>query len=159
MQTADFELPGALFYLHSYGLSGLLPIKNCASLELRLQGVLPDGGSDRLALTADDDIRVSTCVATSAALSTRFSYRELRLQIRSPVRLFSTHSPPVLSWFCSPSAPCTYTWVTTCGYPRKELQHLTFGLSCISSLLEEGQLLDSTEIGVGTHITGKLVKH
>lgn len=58
---------------------------------------------------------------------------------------FNVHSPPELSCFCSPSAPCTYTWVTTCGYPKKELQHLIFGLSCISSLLEEGQFLDSRQ--------------
>lgn len=66
--------------------------------------------------------------------STRFGYRQLQAAPRP--------SPPVLSWFCSPSAPCTYTWVTTCGYPRKELQHLIFGLSCISSLLQEGQFSD-----------------
>lgn len=35
-----------LLYLHSYGFSGLLPIKNAAGLELRLQGVRLDGGSD-----------------------------------------------------------------------------------------------------------------
>lgn len=63
------ELPSVLSYLHRYGLSGLLPIKNAAGLELRLQGVLPDGGSDGFSLTVDDDVRVSTCVTTTKAAS------------------------------------------------------------------------------------------
>lgn len=76
----------------------------------------------------------------------KFRSRQLHLQIWSQSWAFlCLPLPPVLSWFCSPSDSCTYTWVTTCGYPRKELQHLTFGLSCISSLLAEGQFLDSRQ--------------
>lgn len=67
-RVQTLEPPSVRFYLHSYGLSGLLPIKNAAGLELWLQGVLPDGGSDWPTLTADDDIRVGTCDMTPKAL-------------------------------------------------------------------------------------------
>lgn len=59
------------FYLHSYGFSGLLPIKNAAGLELWLQGVRLDGGSDWMSLTVDDDVRVGACVTTPKALLQR----------------------------------------------------------------------------------------
>lgn len=131
-RVQTLELASVPSHLHRYGLSGLLPVKNSAGLELRLQGVLPDGGPDGSPLAVDDDVRVSTCAASQIQVqAATFADLESKLGFSPPP------SPPVLSWFCSPSDSCTYTWVTTCGYPRKELQHLTFGLSCISSLLAE----------------------
>lgn len=51
-------------YLHSYGLSGFLPVENTTGCELWLQGVLLDGGFHRPALTGNDDVGVCTWVAT-----------------------------------------------------------------------------------------------
>lgn len=138
--VTTLEIPSDRIYLHSYGFSGLLPVKNATGLELWLQGVRPDGGSDRASLTADDDVRVGTCVTAHGALLQRHICRS---GVKSGFSL--SPSPPVLSCFSRPSAPCTYTCVTTWGYPRKELQHLILGLSSVSSLWEERQILASRQ--------------
>lgn len=75
-----------LLYLHSYGFSGLLPIKYAAGLELRFQGVRLDGGSDRMSLTVDDDVRVGACVTTPKALLQPSG-------VKSGLFLMSTHLP------------------------------------------------------------------
>lgn len=85
-------------YLHSYGFSGLLPIENAAGLELWLHGVRLDGGSDRLSLTVDDDVRVGACVTTPKALLQRAPSAPLpdRHICRSGVNsgfFMSTHLP------------------------------------------------------------------
>lgn len=49
-------------YLHSYGLSGLLPVENAADCKFWLQGVGLNGGPDWIALTGYNHIGVCTCM-------------------------------------------------------------------------------------------------
>lgn len=51
-------------HLHSYGLSGLLPVENAAGCKLWLQGVPLDDRFYGPALAGDDHIGVCTCVKT-----------------------------------------------------------------------------------------------
>lgn len=76
-------------YLHSYRLSGLLPVENGAGCELWLQGVHLDGGFNRMALTGDDYIGVCTCVGTCKAPSQQINlvmYRPIRVICRFGVK-------------------------------------------------------------------------
>lgn len=51
-------------HLHSYGFSGLLPVEDSTGGELRLQGVLLDGGLHRPTFTVYDHVGVCTCMTT-----------------------------------------------------------------------------------------------
>lgn len=73
------EMPS---YLHSYGLSGLLPVENGAGYKLWLQGVLLDGGFYWPALTGYDHIGVCTCMKTCKDPSQQTNNRLITLMSR-----------------------------------------------------------------------------
>lgn len=134
--TWTHEMPS---YLHSYGLSWLLPVENAAGCELRLQGVLLDGGFDWPALTGDDHIGVCTCVRTRKASSQQISFGGVRAnqsdrQIWSKVCfVFSPLTSctvlvlqPLGSvdidvshdlWVSKEWTPASYSWLILCQLP------------------------------------------